>query len=836
MAAPQVVKQIDFSKGIFAAVNRYQQPPGTIRYVSNWIYSKNGALQTVDGSLIQSSVNGTGPVANQPPIRFIGRYAQTGQSPYLYALQPSGTNVLVIDVSATSWSGTVLTLASSYTIPSFVQAGDFLAFALGAGFTPVLAHNRPLTTVTWANTWTAGTNIPSWIANVQVAVGQPVQPTTPNGHIYVAINDEGAPAGSVTGQTGSTQPTFPTASGARVTDGTVVWQESGATGPPIPPGAAFFFFHLGFLWAWGTNTTYTADGLDGPDALRMSDLYNFTSWNPLNQTFIGKGDGTLPTGGGVMTLGETGIAATAQLVLFKQNSSYVVLGALGPNAQAKKVPTGVGCVAPGTVFFIEELGLIRLSARGVAVFDGQNDNVEQYTDPIDAYLFGGLSDITPIDWSNVGLCKAARANFPPCYLLACPLPAGSTAQVGTQSVTAAATTVSVTFPSALGGSYAPYIMPTWDTTVYVSGLVSTGFTVVFGTPAPAGGGTVYWAASQQGAGLTRMFVYHLSLQAWAVVDLPWPIATLAYIPENPFPSFTLTGGQMDGTVRRIFAGDPDWDGTAILGSLTLPEIGNPVSPSYVKEVSVSGRAKLGLTCGFTGATLQWINRAGLIVQESLFAAPSQIPVHVTIDRTMISGSLQLSSTGPMILEGIEIPVRPKPYTKIAINRDGGNTTLNPPNSYGAIGTTTSFLQGTTSVSAGASTVGVTIGAALTSGNFFLTIATTWDTTFWVVSQNTANFLLAFGTPAPVGGGSVFWSLTVASASNRVGQTGVIAGAVTTSVSLSQATRIPYTPAVATNWNTTVSVTSITGVAFTVIFGTPAPMGGGILYFNAEQPQ
>lgn len=817
-------------------MNRYEQPPGTLRFVSNWIYSKDGALQTVDGSLIMSSLNGGGPVSTQPPIRFIGRYAQSGQAPYIYALQPTGTNVLLIDVTSTAWSGAALTLTSGYEIPSFVQAGDFLAIALGAGTTPVLAHNRPLTTVTWANSWGASANIPSWIASVPVNIGQPVQPTTPNGHIYVAVNDEGASGATTTGTTGTTQPTFPLGSQARVTDGTVVWQEAGVVAPPIPPGAAFFFFHSGFLWAWGTSPTYTADGLDGPDALRMSDLYNFTSWNPLNQTFIGKGDGTLPTGGGTMTLSETGIAATAQLILFKQSSSYVVTGALGPGASAKRVPTGVGCVAPGSVFFIEEVGVIRLSERGVAVFDGQNDTVEQWTEPIKAYLFGGLSDITPIDWSNVQFSKGARANSPPCYLLACPLPVGSTATVGTAVVSAGANTTPITFPVGIA-SYVPYAIPSWNTTVYVSGSTSSGFTAVFGTPAPAGGGFVYWSAIQQLGGLTRMFVYHLNLQAWAVVDLPWPIAALTYIPENPYPNYTLCGGQIDGTVRRLFAGDADWDGNPINASFTLPEVGNPVTPSYIREISINGRAKMGVACGFTGASLQWIERSGLIMQDALFAPPFQIPLYIQIDRTMVSGSLQAISQGPLIVEGIEIAMRPKPYAKFDMNRDGAGMTLNAPDSYGSTQATVNFAEGTVSVGAGNTSLVVTLGVLLSNPRYFISIATSWDTDFWFTSQTTSSFILAFAAPPPSGGGTVFWSVTVATGRNNVGQIAVAAGTTTISVNLNPPIIPgPYTAAVIANWNSNAWVLSHTSASFTVAFDTPAPAGGGLVLYSGQVAQ
>jgi hypothetical protein len=45
--------------------------------------------------------------------------------------------------------------------------------------------------------------------------------------------------------------------------------------------------------------------------------------------------------------------------------------------------------------------------------------------------------------------------------------------------------------------YAPSAMPTWNTTVWVSNKTTTGFTINFGTPAPAGAGSkVYWGLSR----------------------------------------------------------------------------------------------------------------------------------------------------------------------------------------------------------------------------------------------------------------------------------------------------------------------------------------------------
>jgi hypothetical protein len=850
MPRPQIAKQIDFSKGLYAAVNRFEQPPGTIHSISNLIYDKDGALQTCDGSLIVSSLNAAGPVSNQNPFRQILRYADTGLPVRLFALQPTGTNVNLIDVTSVSWTAPDITLASTYDLPNAVQAGDYLAVALGAGITPALLDGGPLAVIQpWQNTWSANANIPSWIANINVQQGQSVQPSAgANGHIYIAQNS---------GTTGATEPTFPTTSGATVTDGQIVWQEAGLVAPPIPPGADFFFFHMGFLWAWGTNTDYGEgtqyQNLDGPDSLRMSDLNNFTSWNPLNQTFLGKGDGTKPQGGAVMTLSEAGIAATDQIVLFKDTSSYIVLGALGPSAQIRRVPTGVGCIAPGTIAFIEELGVVRLSERGVTVFDGQNDSVEQWTNPIKAYLFGGLADIAPVDWSQIRYAKACRVQNPPAYLLACPLAhaqaAGGNVSSGTpEQVAAGGVTGTIELPLGVAVE-SVYLTTSWDTSIWVAELLGTTLTWAVDTPAPAGGGYVYWtfgagtgvspalarasSSSSSAGALTRLFIYHLTLQAWAVIDIPFAISTLAYIPENPYPpypAYTVTGGWNDGTVRRLFAGDPDWDGVPIQSMVTLPEIGNPVTPAYIKQIAIHARSKYGVPCGFTGTLLQWMNRDGRLLSEALYIAPFQVPVYVNVDKTVISGSLQLLAVGPLLIEGLEIAAQPKRYMSFDINRDGGEMSLDQPASLGPLGAPVAGAsQGQMAVGQNASTIEFRLTAE--TQNVFVSLATTWNTTYWIV-QIGVSLIVGFSTPAPANA-SVYYNVIPDRQLNPVITWPVSAGSFFTSVSFAPQAGT-YTPVITLNWNTKCWITAISATGFTVAFSAPAPAQGGVVYYTIAQ--
>jgi hypothetical protein len=80
---------------------------------------------------------------------------------------------------------------------------------------------------------------------------------------------------------------------------------------------------------------------------------------------------------------------------------------------------------------------------------------------------------------------------------------------------------------------------------------------------------------------TRVLCYDLILKAWTVVDLPWPIYGFRQIrPEGNQP-YTVCGVTSDGSVRRIFSGDPDWDGTPITWSCRTPEV---FSKSYAENI------------------------------------------------------------------------------------------------------------------------------------------------------------------------------------------------------------------------------------------------------------
>jgi len=58
--------------------------------------------------------------------------------------------------------------------------------------------------------------------------------------------------------------------------------------------------------------------------------------------------------------------------------------------------------------------------------------------------------------------------------------------------TSLAVTLPVTLPPSIGTNYAVYVTPQWNTSVWITGKTTTGFTINFGTAAPTGGSYVDW--------------------------------------------------------------------------------------------------------------------------------------------------------------------------------------------------------------------------------------------------------------------------------------------------------------------------------------------------------
>jgi hypothetical protein len=206
-------------------------------------------------------------------------------------------------------------------------------------------------------------------------------------------------------------------------DNNVVWENTGANAnSALPPrGATTAVVYAGSLWVFNTSPFTTADGADGPTCLRMSELNNPNSWNPINAAFLGKDDGTVGVGLATFTIAESGITPTGSLVVFKDYSTFQIIGIFGSTTfEIIQAQTDLGCSAAATIQFLPGYGIGRLTHLGFAIFNGVRDQL--ISEEIRPYIFGGEPDITPVDAAYISQCWGVQVTQPPMYVAACPMP------------------------------------------------------------------------------------------------------------------------------------------------------------------------------------------------------------------------------------------------------------------------------------------------------------------------------------------------------------------------------------------------------------------------------
>ena len=379
--------------------------------------------------------------------------------------------------------------------------------------------------------------------------------------------------------------------------GTEVWLNIGQAAL-APPGAAFVFQHLNYLFLWGVGDTYGPDGITGPDALWQSDFGQPMVFNAANTTFAGKGDGASAQGGAVYSLSEAGIAATPQLVLFKDAATYSFLNEF-PNASLVEVSGGLGCIAPATIQFIGGYGVMRLSYAGVALFDGQLEHVTEYTDAIRGYLFGGLPDVIPVDFNFIQNCVSTQSVNPPMYIFFAPL------------------------------------------------------------------------VGNNGA-VTRGFGYDFGLKQWFTMDFPFAVTSAAFFPQAVRALVagyqSLVGGASEGTVRRLFKGDPDWDGIPIEWIVRLPDWGFSGTPTYVRRLNPLITADGGGTAAaakLLSVFFQGIRRSSQAFGRFL-NLPKSLLGSMDVGETVITGNIEIRGQGQVLIEGTDAQTSEKPTARVGL--------------------------------------------------------------------------------------------------------------------------------------------------------------------------
>ena len=204
--------------------------------------------------------------------------------------------------------------------------------------------------------------------------------------------------------------------------------DTGAGTNLIPNGALHFANYGGYLHLANTalvSATLSAHGASvgvGPSSLQASDVNNANSWPVANQIYVAKDDGQQITGLGLFTIAESGIAPLGSLVIFKDFSTYQMSGYWGSSLgqgtalALQKTKSDMGCVAGRSIQFMAPFGLIRLTHKGFALFDGVNDTL--ISEEISNRIFG-LDGFPGLDWSQIQTAQASQVPYPSLYVCAC---------------------------------------------------------------------------------------------------------------------------------------------------------------------------------------------------------------------------------------------------------------------------------------------------------------------------------------------------------------------------------------------------------------------------------
>jgi hypothetical protein len=478
-------------------------------------------------------------------------------------------------------------------LPMIVGFVGKMMLALGNGITPYQSDGTTAGTTQITNTFTAV--YPARIASSLYNKGDQIEATVAGTAYVFTAQQEGT-----TSSGGA--PAFAATLGSTVTDGQVVWKNTGqVTLSPVPRGAAHEEIYAGSLWLANTSPTLTTDQLDGPSALRQSDLNNPISWNPLNAAEISPDDGDECTGIKAFTVAEAGIAPQNFLMFFKNFSSYLIQGVFGStNFSITRLQTDIGNVAARSIQFLPGYGIMRLSHLGFAVTDGISDKLQD-PEAIRPLLFAETTedDITQIDWSTAWFSKAAQTVEPPMYVCAMPL-VGANANLIDLLTGVTVTVISSGSPMLPTGNYYVQAGLRGPNGVTSLSAISGPFAVVSGTSflrignsaLPAGyyGFRVWFGNSPTtlnqyvdgdattiniqapGSGgipptsiagaLTRVFCYDLIIKAWTVFDLPFSISVLRQSRIEGSIPLTIAAGRFDDSVRQMQAGDQTWDAGA----------------------------------------------------------------------------------------------------------------------------------------------------------------------------------------------------------------------------------------------------------------------------------
>jgi hypothetical protein len=331
----------------------------------------------------------------------------------------------------------------------------------------------------------------------------------------------------------------------------------------------------------------------------MCDVNNLQSWNPINQAFLDKDDGTEGLGISCMTIAAQGIPPEGSLCAFKKRAIYQIVGVFGAsNFAIQRVQSDMGIIAPRTLQFVPGFGLVRLTYLGIAVFDSVNDRI--ISTQVEPYLLGSNdpdnADIVPMDPQWQSVCQSALTANPPMYVTAIPI--------------------------------APQTAP----------------------------------GSSNGA-LTRIMCFDLVLKGWSIADLPFPISTMFGAITYSTLAQTVMGSYDDGTLVQWQAGATIWhNGSKISWSLRSPTTASKSASErlYLRRLAVlgqQGEAPSNITIQLRNGGVVFSTQSPAMPQSGDYAVQCGSGEQGFAGRRF---DAVLSGTGTLTIDSLEMQIEIRP--------------------------------------------------------------------------------------------------------------------------------------------------------------------------------
>lgn len=370
------VLQSRWMKGLNAAFGIFSQPPNSLPRISNLLMTRLGALKTTPGSRIVSSFANQGPLlwnpltsgmwkeifyynpASDPPrAGYYGlREEPTSRLPGIVG-SPSAAVVSVpgavpfpgIEFAVTVADGvggetplsgpvTVTTAANQGIKLTFTyvrNAAGYNIYMLNAGVWQRLIPQGATTSFT---SITVINNFPNWQANTSYVIGNQIIVPIGNLGRFLFIATQA-------GTSGSAGPNWPQVTGATVTDGTVIWENTNtvtftlANIPQanLPPGSIVVGVKLGTTTPPAVNTTQALEFLSipvgGTGWTAANRLWSFPADllpNPGGGGSGQRGGGSTPSGGGgpagTASGGVLGVASVIPMIIQFADKMFLALG------------------------------------------------------------------------------------------------------------------------------------------------------------------------------------------------------------------------------------------------------------------------------------------------------------------------------------------------------------------------------------------------------------------------------------------------------------------------------------------------------------------------------